>query len=211
MDLFKCRRRNAARAESRRQQVLDAAAACFRESGFRGASMADISRRAGMSTGHIYHYFKSKEEIVEAIVERDQGWGLTMIERLKESGNILQAMIDDGRQAMIERTATAHPALLLEFLAEASRNPLVAAICGKCDEAIGRSLEELMTIGQHQGSIAADVDVRAMARLLMVLWDGLTVCNALQPNFDRESMTAIYHQVLQRLLLPKELPRGGTD
>ena len=41
------------RAVLRRNQVLDAAAICFRNHGFHGASMAQISKTAGMSPGHI--------------------------------------------------------------------------------------------------------------------------------------------------------------
>jgi AcrR family transcriptional regulator len=59
------------RAAQRRHQVLDAAAICFRNHGFHGASMAQISKTAGMSPGHIYHYFDNKEAIIAAIVERD--------------------------------------------------------------------------------------------------------------------------------------------
>lgn len=57
---------------ARRKQILDAAATCFRRDGFRGASMANISLTAGMSTGHIYHYFESKAAIIEAVIERGQ-------------------------------------------------------------------------------------------------------------------------------------------
>ena len=56
------------RAEVRRQQVLDAAAQCFRASGFHGASMAEIARTAGMSPGHIYNLFANKDDIISAIV-----------------------------------------------------------------------------------------------------------------------------------------------
>jgi TetR/AcrR family transcriptional regulator, repressor for uid operon len=48
-------------AEARREQVLDAAAHCFRRHGYHGASMAEIAGAAAMSPGHIYHYFQSKE------------------------------------------------------------------------------------------------------------------------------------------------------
>ncbi|QYU68460.1 TetR/AcrR family transcriptional regulator [Leptolyngbya sp. 15MV] len=50
--------------DKRRRQILDAALRCFRESGFRGASVSDICKVAGMSPGHLYHYFPSKEAIV---------------------------------------------------------------------------------------------------------------------------------------------------
>ena len=58
-------------AEARRNQVLCAAADCFRRKGYHGAGMAEISKTAGMSAGHIYNYFASKEAIIESIVERD--------------------------------------------------------------------------------------------------------------------------------------------
>ena len=44
------------RADARRAQIRAAAAECFRLHGFHGSSIAQISKRAGMSTGHIYHY-----------------------------------------------------------------------------------------------------------------------------------------------------------
>ncbi len=46
--------------ESRRQQILDAACDQVRQSGFHGASMADIARAAGLSVGQIYRYFENK-------------------------------------------------------------------------------------------------------------------------------------------------------
>ena len=54
-------------AQARREQVLCAAADCFRRKGYHGAGMAEISRTAGMSAGHIYNYFESKEAIIESI------------------------------------------------------------------------------------------------------------------------------------------------
>ena len=54
---------------ARRQQILDAALACFDRDGFHGASMQDIFEESGMSAGAVYRYFSSKEDIVEAIAE----------------------------------------------------------------------------------------------------------------------------------------------
>src|SRR5882757_6248468 len=59
------------RNRARRDQILSAAVKCFVENGFHGSSMAELAKRAGMSVGHIYHYFESKDAIVEAIVDKD--------------------------------------------------------------------------------------------------------------------------------------------
>jgi AcrR family transcriptional regulator len=57
------------RRESRRQQILQAALACFSEDGFHQTGMADIVRRSGMSHGAVYGYFQSKDEIIEALAD----------------------------------------------------------------------------------------------------------------------------------------------
>jgi AcrR family transcriptional regulator len=65
------------RADSaKRRQILDGARRMFLAHGFDAASMNEIAREAGVSKGTLYVYFKSKEELFEAIVEaqcRQQG------------------------------------------------------------------------------------------------------------------------------------------
>ena len=56
----------AERREARRQQILDAARACVLEHGLEAASMEMIIARSGLSTGAVYRYFKSKDEIIGA-------------------------------------------------------------------------------------------------------------------------------------------------
>ena len=72
-------------AKRRKEQVLEAAVECFKLQGFHKTSMSQISAAAGMSSGHIYHYFGSKEGIVEAIVARDRSQIETYISNVKSS------------------------------------------------------------------------------------------------------------------------------
>ncbi|MGI5168380.1 TetR/AcrR family transcriptional regulator [Spirillospora sp. CA-253888] len=53
--------------ERRRQQILDAARVCFIRRGIHETSMQDIFTESGLSAGAVYRYFKSKNEIIEAI------------------------------------------------------------------------------------------------------------------------------------------------
>ena len=195
---------NPARADARRQQVLDAAAKCFRRSGFRGASMSDISATAGMSTGHIYHYFKNKEAIVEAIVERNKDAVLSDIEQLKGQPDLLQGLIDGASQCMarLDQDGLDDPALLLEVFAEASRNPLVATLLQERDGILRESFKEALAIGQSQGSIAKDVDLNSLIDLLAAIFDGLTIRNALHPDADRDGMLRLFRLIFQQFLRP---------
>jgi AcrR family transcriptional regulator len=54
---------------AKRRQILDGACKVFLEQGFDASSMGEIARAAGVSKGTLYVYFKSKEELFEAIVE----------------------------------------------------------------------------------------------------------------------------------------------
>jgi AcrR family transcriptional regulator len=192
----------AQRAESRRQQVLEAAVICFRRSGFRGASMSDISALAGMSTGHIYHYFKSKEAIVEAIVERDLQQGQGAIDFIKESDDIVGALIEAAADCVIDRSHFSDPALMLEIFAEASRNPTVSAIMNDCKKAIRQSLLDTMESGRKQGSISAEADIEVACTMLMLIYDGITIQSALNPLFHREAIKQQVELLLNRILRP---------
>ncbi|MFC6935010.1 TetR/AcrR family transcriptional regulator [Actinomadura yumaensis] len=53
--------------ERRRTQIMDAARACFIRKGIHETSMQDIFAESGLSAGAVYRYFKSKNEIIEAV------------------------------------------------------------------------------------------------------------------------------------------------
>lgn len=54
----------------RRDAILDAALHCFVDRGFHGTAMPDIATRTGIAAGTIYHYFASKEELVNALFRK---------------------------------------------------------------------------------------------------------------------------------------------
>ena len=58
---------HAARQDSRRQQLLDAAARLFRLHGYHAASMREIASAVGMLPGSIYYHFPSKDELLVTI------------------------------------------------------------------------------------------------------------------------------------------------
>jgi AcrR family transcriptional regulator len=56
------------RAESRPQEVLDAALTVFVERGYAAASLDEVARRAGVSKGTLYLYYANKAELFKAVV-----------------------------------------------------------------------------------------------------------------------------------------------
>jgi len=59
--------RDAARAAERRREILTGAARAFARAGYDATNMDQIALACGLAKGHIYHYFRSKEEIFTEI------------------------------------------------------------------------------------------------------------------------------------------------
>src|SRR3954465_8756209 len=60
--------------DARRELILDVAQGVFLEEGFANASMSTIAARLGGSKGTLYNYFKSKDDLFNAYVERRCLW-----------------------------------------------------------------------------------------------------------------------------------------
>jgi AcrR family transcriptional regulator len=67
-------------AEDRRAQLLDTALDVFAAKGLDGATVKDLSDAAGVAQGLLYHYFRSKEELLEAVL--DQHYFLPELRRI---------------------------------------------------------------------------------------------------------------------------------
>jgi AcrR family transcriptional regulator len=59
--------RDIAKAKERRREILMGAARAFAHGGYDATNMDQIARECGLAKGHIYHYFRSKEEIFTEI------------------------------------------------------------------------------------------------------------------------------------------------
>lgn len=57
-------------AEERKNEILDAADELFAQKGFDGTSTNDIIAKVGIARGTLYHHFKSKEDIMDALIDR---------------------------------------------------------------------------------------------------------------------------------------------
>ena len=51
------------KSEETRSSIIEAAYQVFMEGGYHGASMRDVSRRAGLTVGAIYNHFATKEDL----------------------------------------------------------------------------------------------------------------------------------------------------
>lgn len=62
--------RRAARADAKREEILDAAQSMFTEKGYHETGIADIAAELGMGHGTFYRYFANKQDIAAKVLER---------------------------------------------------------------------------------------------------------------------------------------------
>ena len=192
---------DASRAAARRQQILAAAAQCFREHGFHGASIARISKIAGMSAGHIYHYFENKEAIIAAIVAQDLETLLTLTAELRAACNVRNALIERAAEGVLDQLDPASAALKVEIVAEAARNPHVARIVREADATCRRELmvtiHAIRSAAGHDDTPAATAD---MVEVLASLFEGLLLRTIRNPDLDRRRVAQRIQLAINDLL-----------
>ena len=189
------------RASSRRKQVLDAAETCFSQRGFHGASMAEISKAAGMSAGHIYNYFDGKDAIIAAFVQQNVDRGELLLGDLELHANPLQSILDDVEKGVHDKMLPGIWKLPLEIFAEAARNPTIAALVQAAELRARGRLRVVLTKGRALRGLttdAAGLDGRIDA--LFSMFQGLHMRRLHNPSLNQAAMVAAFRLALTPLL-----------
>jgi AcrR family transcriptional regulator len=189
------------RAQARRNQILDAAAHCFRAYGFHGASIASISRQAGMSVGHIYHYFENKEAIIAAIVERDLERLGAIWAELKASHDVRKTMVELSADGVKDTMNPSTAGLRLEIVSEAARNPEVACIVQAANHhSMTNWTEALRLARQASGRNDDEETFAAMVEVIASRFEGLMVRAIRNPDINREHMAVMVQRVMRQII-----------
>lgn len=191
------------RAEQRRQQIINAAVECFRRGGFHGASMAEISKAAGMSVGHIYHYFSNKEALIAAIIERDLIRALDIADRLHvagEKGRLREAMVDEMEWIVDERLCHERAGLDLEMLAEAARNEKVAEIIHASEKTMRERFGGISDLDRKARGLPPDSFHGARMDLMCAMFEGLTMRLIENPAIERDKIVELMKATVSFLL-----------
>lgn len=143
------RSRREERKEETRRELIESAARTFARRGFHGASLDEIAREAGYSTGAIYWHFKGKDDLFIAVFEAYAAARVAEITAVRETaaGPFAQrqrAFADNWMRRLAENPEMV--VLVLEFAAHAWRNPPLrdelAARMALVRETLARFLEE---------------------------------------------------------------------
>ena len=159
-------RRQAAKVRTR-QKVLDAARGLFAERGYEPATIRDIAKGAGMSTGAVFANFQDKAELFEAVLTEDMGKLADTLKAGAGEGVVrdrLAAALAAGYHGSLDQLP-----LFQAIVARSWFQPLAAEMRAR---AVSRNLTAVITdilrAGVAKGELSQDADVPLLTELV---WD----------------------------------------
>ena len=198
-----------AHLEARRQQILDAAEACFSRQGFHHTSMQTICSEAGLSPGAVYRYFSSKEDIIAASCQACQQANLDFIQSVTAGSNgaieMLDQLIDLGFGHLADPESIDHILMNIQLWAEAQRSPEIMDAYRESHQKTWQDgLTDILLRGQELGEIDPDLDAVSMARILMSSFQGLMLQKSLDPDIDvlgyAATLKLVYHRAFSTVV-----------
>jgi AcrR family transcriptional regulator len=188
---------------ARRDNILEAAETCFAREGFHATSMQHICREAGVSPGALYVYFKSKEDLIAGLVERNRAEFQARFTHLSETTDFFAALETIGNAYFVDDDPRRRM-ICLETGLESTRNATVGEIFHSVDDFVGSSFQALFQRMIDEGRIRPAHSAAALARIFMVIGDGLFWRSAVDRKFDMAKTIPDIVEVIRQLLNPVE-------
>jgi AcrR family transcriptional regulator len=161
--------------DARREQILAAAKRCFLRDGFHETSMQDLFAESGLSSGAVYRYFPSKEDMIAAIAEENLRDMAALIHALATSRHSegLGAALAEVLEAVRAKDAQSElGAMAVLVWSEALRTP---ALAKQFDVILGQMRADLAdVVREHQArdGLPREANTDALTALLMGIVPG---------------------------------------
>jgi AcrR family transcriptional regulator len=150
--------------EDKRRQLLDAAVRVFARKGFHASRVGDIAEEAGVAHGLLYHYFESKDQVLEAVFHENWSVLLARIASVEETD---EPAADQLRHiaTIVLRTWLHLPDVVTVVIREFGRSPELAERLGELTQPID-AIQRVIERGVARGEFRKDVDPRFAAAVV---------------------------------------------
>lgn len=185
--------------EARRRQILDAAEKVFAERGIDKARMDDIVAEAGLSKGALYWYFKNKEALIQALLDRvfisELADAAALVDLAGPASERLRRFVAYAVQEY-KRFEKLLP-LAYEFVALAARSKMVRKVVVGYFERYTGILSEIIQQGVDRGEFRP-CDPEMVAKSLIGMYEGIAMLWFIEPGLiDWDEME---HKPIELLL-----------
>jgi AcrR family transcriptional regulator len=142
----------------KRRVLLDAAVRVFARKGYHEARVGDIAEEAGVAHGLLYHYFASKEEVLETIFRDTWSELLAAVREVEESGAPAREQLRQVA-AILLRAWRRDPDLVRVLVREVTRSAEVGKRVAEIGDAFA-AIERIVRRGQADGEFREELDPR---------------------------------------------------
>ena len=174
--------------EEKKKEIIQAAATVFGENGFYSTTMDDLVKASGMSKGAIYHYFKSKEEVYDHMLQQQVEQTISV---LADKFSHVHSSIEKMEVLFDLYTSN-------EWLEEPKinsvRNQLEHWIAGSREvdrmkyerhsEVFYDLIRSILIEGQNSGEVSRELNALHAAKLFWSMIDGMLLHASVLPSFS---------------------------
>ncbi|MBW2094641.1 MAG: TetR/AcrR family transcriptional regulator [Deltaproteobacteria bacterium] len=149
------------------EAIFSAALKTIKEKGFHKTRMSDIAERAGISYGLVYHYFQSKEDLFDALLNRWWKGLFRLLSRIQKSPDPLRKKLAGIIHYFLD-TYQREPELVNIFITEISRSTTnLTPERLESFKAFLSSTEQVIQEGQDQGVLRTDFKARYLTNIFL--------------------------------------------
>ena len=188
-------------AQEQTERILEAAYELFAEHGYQRTTMRRLASRMGMTTGVLYTYFTSKDEIIHALAERSRRRNRRLLDALSQESTMREALralftmlADSWRDDPSQRSARANINLLAEATKQESIREEASGLYQRTREIFTQLAEDAV----RRRELDADVEPGAAGALMSALFLGLQTERVLLGNVDAATHLAAIDSILLR-------------
>jgi TetR/AcrR family transcriptional regulator, fatty acid metabolism regulator protein len=148
----------------KRRLLLDAAIRVFARKGYHASRVSDVAKEAGVAYGLLYHYFASKEEVLETIFRETWTAMLDAARGIESTGAPAREQVRKVA-AVVLGSWKANPDLIRVLIREVTRSPHIQQEISEIGEAFD-VLERIVRRGQGAGEFRASLEPRLASWVL---------------------------------------------
>ena len=177
-------------------RLLAAAADLFAEKGYEQAGVAEIARRAGVTTGAIYSRYTGKADLLQDAVKNHAPTEITRLLRAEDNDQSPKDILADMGEHLLDDLHES-TGIFIEALVAARRDPDLAIVLHQLATQDGEQVKKILEAAKTSGSIDQDLDNLALVRLAHAIGYGMNVTRLLGLELPtKDSWTDVIDRVI---------------
>ena len=179
-------------AEETRQKILDAALDVFSRKGYSRTTFEDIAKQIGLTKGAVYWHFKTKSDLLVALIESNIALKHKKLgDPIEQSGSLAalrECILGSVRTVLVEPQLRKFE-FFINFQIEWSED-LIEEVRSGLERVVGEGPFRKYSVTIHQmqkqGLVEASVDVEKLGAIMFATWMGLMRMFMLGPMSEEE-------------------------